>query len=190
MTPPAYFGINSSGVNLAINLLILFAVVVYLSLVYWTYNDARRRIADPLLVLCATVLAVLPFAGTVIYMILRPPDHLEDLRERELEVQAAEAQLLALGWEPCPHCDEPVSREFLICPACLRRLRDRCTACAKPLESAWTVCPYCETEVPGAVQPEPPRRRARRRSAVQEETREFADFDMLMGDEPTVAPPD
>ena len=54
MPPLAYFGIESSGLNLAVDLLILFVVVLYLSLIYWTYADARRRIADPVLIGCAT----------------------------------------------------------------------------------------------------------------------------------------
>ena len=47
MLVPAIFGISNSGVNLAIDLIILFLVVIWLALVYWTYADARRRIADP-----------------------------------------------------------------------------------------------------------------------------------------------
>ena len=42
----AVFGITNDGLNLAVNLLILFLVVIWLSLIYWTYQDARRRIAD------------------------------------------------------------------------------------------------------------------------------------------------
>jgi hypothetical protein len=41
MLAPAIFGISNSGVNLAIDLLILFLVVIWLALVYWTYADAR-----------------------------------------------------------------------------------------------------------------------------------------------------
>jgi hypothetical protein len=44
MPPVAYFGIESGGLNLAIDLLIVFVVVLYFSLIYWTYADARRRI--------------------------------------------------------------------------------------------------------------------------------------------------
>jgi hypothetical protein len=91
--PLAYFGIESSGLNLVIDLLILFAVVLYLSLIYWTYADARRRIQDPMLVGCSTAASLFPFVGTIVYMILRPPEYLEDVRERELEMQAAEARL-------------------------------------------------------------------------------------------------
>src|SRR5271155_2592497 len=98
----AYFGIESSGLNLAIDLLIVFVVVVYFALIYWTYADARRRIADPMLVGCATAASLFPFVGTVVYMIVRPPEYLEDVHERELEVQAAEAGLHRLGHSLCP----------------------------------------------------------------------------------------
>src|ERR1700690_2265716 len=93
MLPLAYFGIESSGLNLAIDLLILFLVVLYLSLIYWTYADARRRIVDPMLVGCATPASLFPFVGTIVYMILRPPEYLEDVRERELEMHAAQARI-------------------------------------------------------------------------------------------------
>ncbi len=48
--PVALFGIEDGSLNLAVNLLLLVLVVVWLSLVYWTFADARRRIADPVLV--------------------------------------------------------------------------------------------------------------------------------------------
>ncbi len=89
LVPVAYFGISSSGVNLFINLLLLFVAIVWLALVYWTRADAKRRLDDPLLVVCATAASLFPFVGTLIYMIVRPPEYLEDIRERELEMQAA-----------------------------------------------------------------------------------------------------
>ena len=89
----AVFGIENDGLNLAVNLLILFLVVIWLALIYWTYQDARRRIGDPMLVGCATLASIFPFVGTIVYMIVRPPEYLDDVRERELEMQAAEARL-------------------------------------------------------------------------------------------------
>lgn len=148
MPPIAYFGIESSGLSLAIDLLILFLVVLYGSLIYWTYADARRRIADPMLIACATAASLFPFVGTIVYMILRPPEYLEDVRERELDLQAAEARLHELDHSLCPHCDYRIERDFVRCPSCLRKLKERCSSCSKPLDRAWTICPYCETEVP------------------------------------------
>ena len=170
----AYFGIESSGLNLVVDLLILFVVVLYLSLIYWTYADARRRIMDPMLVGCATAASLFPFVGTIVYMILRPPEYLEDVHERELEVQAAEARLHDLDHSLCPHCDYRIERDFVRCPSCLRKLKERCVNCSRPLDQAWTICPYCETEVAPAAPPRPTRRRRTAAAAVAAEPSELA----------------
>ena len=59
----AIFGIKNNTISLVVDLVILFLVVMWLALVYWTYADARRRIADPMLVACATVASLFPFMG-------------------------------------------------------------------------------------------------------------------------------
>ncbi len=71
--PAGLFGITNDALNLVVNLLILFLVVLWLALVAWTYLDARRRIEDPVLVACATAASLFPFLGTIVYSILRPP---------------------------------------------------------------------------------------------------------------------
>jgi hypothetical protein len=162
MAPLAYFGIESSGLNLLIDLLILFVVVLYLSLIYWTYADARRRIEDPMLIGCATAASLFPFVGTLVYMVLRPPEYLDDVHERELETRAAEARLHELEDGLCPHCDYRIERDFVRCPSCLRKLKERCVSCSRPLDRSWAICPYCETEVPGVPSS---RRGARGRAA-------------------------
>ena len=159
MPPLAYFGIESSGLSLAVDLVILFVAVTYFSLIYWTYADARRRIHDPMLIGCATAASFFPFVGTVVYMILRPPEYLEDVRERELEMQAAEARLSQLDQSLCPHCSYRVERDFVRCPSCLRKLKERCVNCSRPLDQAWTICPYCEADVPGISSSRTRRRR-------------------------------
>jgi Double zinc ribbon len=160
----AVFGIENDGLNLAVNLLLLFLVVVWLALVYWTFADARRRIADPLLVGCATAASLFPFVGTIVYLIVRPPEYLEDVRERDLEIAAAQARLDTLEHLHCQYCGFEVEKAFLRCPSCLRRLKEPCTVCGKPLDPRWKICPYCEAEVGQA--PETRRARPRRAAAA------------------------
>jgi len=143
----ALLGITNDGLNLAVSLLLLFLVVFYAALIYWTYADARRRIADPLIVGCATAASVFPFVGTVVYMIVRPPEYLDDVRERGLEIAAAEARLANVEQQVCPYCSYEVEKSFLRCPSCLRRLKEPCGTCAKPLDPRWPICPFCEAEV-------------------------------------------
>ena len=161
----ALFGIENSGLALAVNLLLLFLVVVWLALVYWTYSDAHRRIADPMLVACATAASLFPFIGTIVYLIVRPPEYLVDVRERELEIAAAQARLTNLEHQHCQYCGFEIEKTFLRCPSCLRRLKEPCTVCGKPLDPRWKICPYCEAEVGQAA--EGTRRRPRRAASAQ-----------------------
>src|ERR687884_310695 len=135
------------------NLLLFFVAVFWLAVAYWVFKDARRRIEDPWLVAMATVLGLVPpFVGAFIYMLFRPPEYLEDVRERELEIKAMEERL-ARRELSCPVCRAEVEPTFLVCPVCTTRLRQSCRECKQPLEALWQVCPYCETPIePAAVE--------------------------------------
>lgn len=148
----AIFGIDNDGLNLVANLFVMGLVVVWLALIVWTYLDARRRIEDPVLVACATSASLFPYIGTFVYSILRPPEFLEDAKERELEIQAAELRVRQLAEQSCPNCHYPIEKNFLRCPHCQRRLKDPCESCGKPVDPRWALCPYCETAMPGARQ--------------------------------------
>ena len=170
----AVFGIESDGLNLAVNLLILFLVVIYLALAYWTYADARRRIADPMLIGCAAAAAILfPFVGAIVYMIVRPPEYLDDVRERELEMQAAEARMHAMDYHLCPHCDYEVkSTSCAARTACASSRTRAATARSRWTpsgSSARTARPRSPAS-PGAPQPPPPA------LAAAEETAPFEPF--------------
>src|ERR671923_1444417 len=175
----ALFGITNEGLNLFVNLLVLFLVVVWIALVAWTYLDAKRRIRDPVLVACATGASLFPYVGTVVYSILRPPEYLEEAHERELEIRAAELRVKQLEEQSCPSCGYPIERTYLRCPSCRTRVKDPCESCQKPIDPRWTICPYCETPR-RRVAPEPRRsargRRLEERAATrsQRATRESA----------------
>ena len=166
--PAALFGITNDTLNLVVNLLILFLVVLWLVLIAWTFFDARRRIEDPVLIACATAASLFPYVGTIVYSILRPPEYLADQREREIEIRASELRLRQLEEQSCPNCEHPVERNFLRCPNCRARIKDPCESCGKPIDPRWSICPYCETPVRRAAPPE--RRPASKRRAARKES--------------------
>lgn len=157
MIPIGIFGFGG-GIGLFLSLFVVFLVVTYLALIYWTYLDARRRIEDPVLIACSVAASLFPFFGTVVYTILRPPEFIEDRQERDLELRASELRLRELVEGSCPHCEYPVGRDFLSCPNCERKLRSPCRKCRKPLDPRWKVCPYCETAVARRREERSPRR--------------------------------
>ena len=160
----AIFGLHG-GLSLAVQLILLVLVALWIALVWWTYADANRRVDDPMLVACATAGSFFfPFVGAIVYAIVRPPEYLDDVRERELEIAAAQARLADFEHQQCQYCGFEIEKSFLRCPSCLRRLKEPCTVCGKPLDPRWKICPYCEAEV--GQQLEGARRRPRRAASA------------------------
>ena len=127
------------------NVTLFFVTIFWLATAWWVYKDARRRIDDPWLLAMAVALGLFPpFLGPLIYMLFRPPEYLDDVRERELEIQAMEE---SLAGERCPVCRADIDPAFLACPVCTTKLKQACRRCKSPLEPLWQVCPYCETPV-------------------------------------------
>ncbi|MEX0971784.1 MAG: zinc ribbon domain-containing protein [Solirubrobacterales bacterium] len=163
----AIFGIDNTGLNLVVNLLILMLVVVWLALIVYTYLDAKRRISDPFLIGCATLASFIPYMGTAVYAIVRPPEFLEDAHERELEIKAAELRVRQLTESSCPGCGFPIEKNFLRCPDCQRRLKHPCSSCSRPVDPKWALCPYCESAL--AERERPRRKRPEGRKEPREE---------------------
>src|ERR671925_440544 len=143
------FGITNDSLNTAVNVLLLVLVVVYFALIFWTFADARRRIDDPMLVACATAASLFPFVGTIVYLIVRPPEFVDDVRLRELEMTAAEARLAQLDYQLCPYCEAEMQTEPP--PPATRRRRGRSSTTDQPTVAA---------EIAHDTEPESGRRRA------------------------------
>ena len=140
----AILGLGDGVVGLFLTLAVFGLIAVWIALIVFTYNDARKRIADPFLIGCATAASLFPFVGTLVYTILRPPEFLDDVKEREWDVRATQAQLRRVRAGSCRKCGYPAESDFLRCPSCRSRLREPCPSCDRPVGLGWKVCPYCE----------------------------------------------
>ena len=157
---------DSALVRALIKVSLFALVVLWISLAFWTFKDARRRVADPILIAVAVATALIfgPF-GCIIYLILRPPEYLDDVRERELEIRAMERRL---GHDQrCSYCRSEIEPSFLSCPTCMNKLKVACRRCKSPLDPDWRLCPYCETVATTLPPPERPRRGAGQRTTTE-----------------------
>jgi hypothetical protein len=122
----------------------------WLSMVIWTFRDIRSRTRDlPTQFLATLLVAVLNVPGLLIYLILRPRETLAEAYERALEEELILQTLEEI--EQCPACGRRVKAEFIVCPYCHTRLKQRCPRCQRPLRLEWTLCPYCGVSVSGAA---------------------------------------
>ncbi|HHY87457.1 MAG TPA: zinc ribbon domain-containing protein [Chloroflexi bacterium] len=138
----------NSYVLIAAALGVAFTAVLWISLVVWTYRDARSRTRDPLArILAVLVVTALFLPGLLIYLLLRPARTLEEEYQRTLEeetlLQVVEDAAL------CPGCSRRVQPDWLVCPGCHTLLKKTCAKCGRLLELPWDICPYCATPVHG-----------------------------------------
>jgi len=135
-------------IQFAIGFGMVFLVVVWLSLILWTFRDIRRRTRDPLIrILSVIVSAVLFIPGALIYLLLRPPLTLEEEYQKNLEEEALMQSLDEIAL--CPGCSRRIQPDWMVCPSCRTKLKKKCTHCGKAIDQSWDICPFCEAPAAG-----------------------------------------
>ncbi|TMC21251.1 MAG: zinc ribbon domain-containing protein [Chloroflexi bacterium] len=164
LAPPGP-GPSNSGPNLLTTLqglvgpliacTITFLVIFWVSLVIWTFRDIRSRTQDFLTQILATVLVFIFFVpGLFVYMILRPPQTIAEISERQLEEESLLAEMTER--QTCSNCHARIESDFQICPSCGQKLKRPCPKCERLLELRWTFCPYCASHVASGPMPNMP----------------------------------
>lgn len=119
-----------------------YLILIWAASVLWAYRDVRRRSEDTSVqVLAVSMVLLLPFAGILLHLILRPPQTLAEKYERELEQEYLRRDIEEKF--VCPECQRPIEPDFLLCPHCQTHLRRRCGSCERVVDLTWSICPYC-----------------------------------------------
>ena len=133
-------------VQLALQLLFAYIVVIWLATSYWAFRDMQQRSANPIAPYLAAAGVILftpfffPFAVWV-YKIIRPHEKIGEVWERNLAEEALLAEVEAI--HHCPTCDRRVNEEWIICPTCRTRLNRVCPNCSRLVGLDWSLCAWC-----------------------------------------------
>ena len=125
-----------------------FLAALWLSLIFWTLRDIRKRTRDRFMrILAVIIVAILFLPGILVYLILRPAHTLDDEYQHSLEEEALLQSIEDSAI--CPGCSRRVDHDWVACPSCHTRLKKACTHCGKNIELSWNLCPYCAAPVEG-----------------------------------------
>jgi len=117
-------------------------VALIAGLTIWTFRDIRSRSRDIFVQILAPVLvAVIPIAGILVYLMLRPRETLSEQYVRALEEESLLSSIE--NQEFCPTCGRRVEDEMQFCPSCHSKLRNACGNCGRAVHLSWDMCPYC-----------------------------------------------
>ncbi len=123
------------------NVSIALAGGLWVASLLWVVADARARLVRPRRIhLTTAAAALLPFVGVLGWVVVRPPETLEERRERKLRRRAFER---AVREGACANCGTEVEDDFLCCPRCGLKVRNQCGECGKLVELTWRACPHC-----------------------------------------------
>jgi len=152
--------INNPIVGLTLQLIVIYAVMLWLGTAYWAFRDMQARTENPILPYFSAALIIfftplLFVFAVVLYLIVRPRETLAEIYERSL----AEESLLAEVEKNqlCPVCRDRVHADWLVCPNCRTRLHRVCPSCNRLADPDWPLCAYCGHEFQRAPARQPDR---------------------------------
>jgi RNA polymerase subunit RPABC4/transcription elongation factor Spt4 len=120
--------------------------ILWLASAYWAFRDLEDRtenVVMPYLVSGLIILASPLFflVAILFYKIVRPPERLGDIYERNLSEEALLAEVEEI--KTCRTCDRRVDPAWIICPWCRNRLNRICPNCEEIVGLDWTICAWC-----------------------------------------------
>lgn len=122
-------------------LLLIYLLVFWIALVFWTSLDIFKRSGNWFLRFGSVLLVGMGFVfGFALYVIVRPQTTMEEEKAREFEEKLLENQSRSFL---CPKCASLVREDFLFCADCGTQVKRECESCKRFLEIVWLQCPYC-----------------------------------------------
>jgi RNA polymerase subunit RPABC4/transcription elongation factor Spt4 len=133
---------------------VIVLAVLWLASAFWTFRDMEERTENVVLPYLASGLVILatPFfflAAILFYKILRPPERLGDVYERNLSEEALLAEVEEI--KTCRTCDRRINPAWIICPWCRSRLNRVCPNCKQIVGLDWTICAWCGVDFERSV---------------------------------------
>lgn len=135
-------GITKIDFNFVWTLLIIALVIFWIVVLYWVWLDSGDRTSSHAARMGYVLLTLLLFIpGLIIYLLIRPPQTIEEIYWSDLERRYLKYETAELG--DCPRCATQLFPGFTYCPNCRLLLKTKCPNCEVEMDKNYQFCPSC-----------------------------------------------
>jgi len=136
-------GITKIDFNFVWTLLLIALGIFWIVVLYWVWLDSGDRTSSTgarvgyvLLTLCLSI------PGLIIYLLIRPPQTIEEIYWADLERRYLKYETSELG--DCPRCGTQLFPGFKYCPNCRLLLKVKCPSCEVEMDKYYQYCPHVD----------------------------------------------
>ena len=129
----------------------ILLVAIWVALIYWTFQDAKKRYKEiyPWIIF-STLVFLGGIFGIIIYLIIRPSETINEKQdqvlERDMIKDFSESEKIK-----CLGCKKEVLVAFNFCPHCQEKLKHQCSQCDEYVEFDHSFCPACSTKIKSKI---------------------------------------
>lgn len=135
-------GITKIDFNFVWTLLLIALGIFWVVVLYWVWLDSGDRTSSTGARIGYVLLALLLFIpGLIIYLLIRPPQTIEEIYWADLERRYLKYETAELG--DCPRCGTQLFPGFTYCPNCRLLLKVKCPNCEVEMDKNYQYCPSC-----------------------------------------------
>jgi hypothetical protein len=88
---------------------------------------------------------MIPILGWIIYLIIRPPETIDEIYWGDLERRYLKYEAKDLG--DCPKCGAQLYPGYVYCPDCGERIKRKCSKCEVYIDLEYKYCPHCGNQM-------------------------------------------
>jgi uncharacterized Zn finger protein (UPF0148 family) len=138
-------GIADANYNMLGAIVAVISIIFWLVVTSWIWVDSDERSTSKWMRLFYVLIGLIPIVGWIIYLIVRPPETIDEIYWGDLERRYLKYEAKDLG--DCPRCGTQLFPGFVYCPNCKKRLKRKCSKCEVYVELEYKYCPHCGNQM-------------------------------------------
>ena len=138
-------GIAGADYNLVGTIFILVVIIFWVVVTSWIWVDSDERTTNKWIRIFYVVIGMIPVLGWIIYLIVRPPETIDEIYWGDLERRYLKYEAKDLG--DCPKCGTQLYPGYIYCPNCNKRIKIKCPKCGVYIDLDSKYCTHCGNQM-------------------------------------------